>query len=81
MEAKDGSFGFDMGGKYTEIKIHSLLAYHMPDDREVRIRFTVQEKMVEITEVFDAEGVNSVEKQKAGWQAILNNFKLYTETH
>ena len=31
-------------------------------------------------ESFDAENENSVELQQAGWQAILNNFKKYTES-
>jgi hypothetical protein len=28
---------------------------------------------------FDAETENSLEMQKEGWQAILDNFKSYTE--
>jgi hypothetical protein len=32
-----------------------------------------------ITETFDAENENPVEMQRAGWQAILDNFKKYTE--
>jgi hypothetical protein len=28
---------------------------------------------------FDAEKENSVELQKSGWQAILDNFKKYAE--
>jgi hypothetical protein len=30
-------------------------------------------------ETFEAEQINSVELQRAGWQSILNNFKLYVE--
>jgi uncharacterized protein YndB with AHSA1/START domain len=29
---------------------------------------------------FEAETTNSLELQRGGWQAILNNFKKYTET-
>ncbi len=32
-----------------------------------------------ITTEFDAESENPVEMQKNGWQAILNNFKRYSE--
>jgi len=35
--------------------------------------------MTKVTETFEAEGTNSIEMQKGGWQAILNNFKKYTE--
>ena len=31
--------------------------------------------------VFDPENENSIELQKNGWQAILNNFKNYTEAN
>jgi hypothetical protein len=33
-----------------------------------------------IVESFEAEKVISYELQKGGWQAILNNFKKYTES-
>ena len=39
------------------------------------------ENETEIKISFDAENENSHELQQAGWQAILNNFKSYTETH
>ena len=32
-----------------------------------------------VTEVFDAETQNTIELQKNGWQAILDNFKNYVE--
>ncbi len=34
---------------------------------------------VKITETFDAENMNSLEMQRAGWQAILDNFKKLVE--
>jgi hypothetical protein len=33
-----------------------------------------------VIETFDPENMNPAEMQKAGWQAILNNFKAYTES-
>jgi hypothetical protein len=32
-----------------------------------------------VTETFDPENENPSEIQKAGWQAILDNFKKYVE--
>ena len=36
---------------------------------------------VTVRETFDAETTNSVEQQRNGWQAILNNFKKHVELH
>ena len=35
----------------------------------------------EVIITFDPETENPIELQKNGWQAILNNFKNYTETN
>jgi uncharacterized protein YndB with AHSA1/START domain len=40
MEAKDGSFGFDFGGVYDEIKTNELIAYTIGDGRKVEISFS-----------------------------------------
>lgn len=80
MEAKDGSFGFDFEGIFDEIRINESLAYHLADDRKVKIKFTSFGNATKVTETFDAENTNSIELQKNGWQSILNNFKKYTET-
>ncbi|MDN4067852.1 SRPBCC family protein [Paenibacillus vini] len=79
MEAKDGSMGFDMGGVYDEVKTHELISYTMGDGRKVEITFTAQGSETKIAETFDAEGTHPVEVQQAGWQAIMDNFKKYTE--
>jgi Uncharacterized conserved protein len=79
MEAKDGSFGFEFGGTYTEVEQNHLIAYIMDDERKVRVSFTPSENGTLITESFEAESKNSTELQQAGWQAILNNFKKYAE--
>ncbi|WP_417855264.1 hypothetical protein [Xanthomarina gelatinilytica] len=34
---------------------------------------------IKVTTTFEAENQNPTDMQKAGWQAILNNFKNYTE--
>lgn len=81
MEARDGSFGFDFGGTYDEVSIHETIAYTMSDGREVKITFDGKDNQTHITETFDAETENSVEMQRSGWQAILDNFKKYAESH
>ena len=79
MEAKDGSFGFDFGGKYLEIEKKKVIMYELGDSRKVEVQFIQNGNKTKIIEIFDAEEENSLELQKNGWQAILNNFKKYTE--
>lgn len=78
MEAKDGSFGFDFEGEYTNIVTHELIEYAF-GDRTAEIRFAQGEAGVKVTVEFAAEEENSPEDQKGGWQAILNNFKRHVE--
>ncbi len=80
MEAKDGSFGFDFSGKFTKIELNKCIEYTLDDERVVEVLFTQEGNTTVIKETFEAEQENSVELQKAGWQAILNNFKHYAET-
>ena len=81
MEAKDGSFGFDFGGIYNEVKAYELIAYTLGDGRKVKINFSSEGNATKIITNFEAENVNSIEMQRGGWQSILNNFKKYTETN
>jgi len=75
MEAKDGSFGFDFWGIYDEVKKNEQISYTMGDGRKVNIIFSNDGNSTKITETFEAEEENSIELQKAGWQAILDNLK------
>lgn len=79
MEAKDGSFGFDFAGEYTEVVPHALLAYRF-GDRMARIAFTEDAAGVTVQVTFDAETVHPEEQQRAGWQAILENFARHVTT-
>lgn len=79
MEAKDGSMGFDFAGTYDEVKLHETIAYTLGDGRQVEITFARQGEATKVVEVFDPESQNPVEFQKAGWQAIMDSFKRYTE--
>jgi len=79
MAAKDGSFSFDFGGTYTSVEPKQKISYIMDDGRVANVWFEQEGNAVKITEEFQAENIHSPEMQEAGWQAILNNFKKYTE--
>jgi uncharacterized protein YndB with AHSA1/START domain len=81
MEAKDGSFGFDFEGIYDEVIDLKKIAYTMLDDRQAITTFENLDGKTKVTTTFDAESQNSVEMQRMGWQAILNNFKKYVEAN
>jgi uncharacterized protein YndB with AHSA1/START domain len=74
MEAKDGTEGFDFEGTYTRVVPQQLIEYRMSDGREVKVEFTERAGEVLVRETFDAESENPPEMQRAGWQAILDNF-------
>jgi len=82
MYAKDNSASFDFSGTYTEVIKNTKLAYLMDGDdaRTVQIFFeAIDERVTQVTEIFDPEEENSEELQRAGWQSILDNFKKYVE--
>lgn len=79
MEAKDGSFGFDFGGVYDDVRKHERIAYTIGDGRKVTVTFLPTGDKTTVTETFEAESTNPIEMQRGGWQAILDNFKKYTE--
>jgi len=81
MEAKDGSFGFEFEAVYSEVIDQKRKTYKMEDNRQVTTTFEDVGEKTKVTTVFDAEEQNSVEMQRGGWQAILNNFKAYAESH
>ena len=81
MEAKDGSMGFDFGGNYTKIVPNSTLEYTLDDGREVTIKFSEDNGKTKIVETFEPENQNPLNLQRQGWQAILNNFKIYVESN
>ena len=80
MEAKDGSMGFDFTGTYMKIIKNQCITYLMSDGRGVRVDFLKNGDQVTVRETFEAEGSHSDEQQRAGWQAILDNFKNYLES-
>lgn len=81
MAAKDGSFSFDFGGVYSEVKENALLDYNMSDGRNVRVLFSSEGDSTKVTEIFDPETTHPIEMQRGGWQAILDSFKKHVESH
>jgi len=73
MEAKDGSFGFDFAGEYTKVVPPNLLEYKF-GGRIGLVEFSEETPGVKVTVTFDGEDSHSEEQQRAGWQAILDNF-------
>ena len=79
MEARDGSSGFDFWGIYEKIKTNESIYYTLGDGREVMVTFVEHNNETRIEILFEAESTHSIEMQRTGWQAILNNFKTYVE--
>src|SRR5437868_1099072 len=71
MAAKDGSYGFDFGGVYSNVEENKLIEYTMDDGRKVRIEFSIEGNQTRVVETFDPESSNPVDMQRGGWQAIL----------
>ena len=81
MAAKDGSMSFDLEGVYTYIEPYKIIEYSIIDGRKVKITFSNQHDQTKVVETFETENENPPELQRGGWQAILHNFKKYTEAN
>ncbi|MBL0029868.1 MAG: SRPBCC family protein [Rhodanobacteraceae bacterium] len=79
MEAKDGSFGFDFAGEYTNI-VHLELIEYAFGERIGRVEFKEGPDGVTVTVTFDAEQTHSEEQQRGGWQAILDSFARHVSS-
>ncbi|MCS7005915.1 MAG: SRPBCC family protein [Cytophagales bacterium] len=80
MEAKDGSLGFDFDAVYKEIRQGESFTYEF-GGRLATVEFKEINGTTEVTITFDPDTENPIELQRQGWQAILDNFKKYTETN
>ncbi|MFO1414237.1 MAG: SRPBCC domain-containing protein [Burkholderiales bacterium] len=78
MEAKDGSFGFDFAGEYTEVVPQQRIGYVF-GERTGLVEFGAGAAGVTVTVTFDSETTHSEEQQRNGWQAILDNFARHVE--
>ncbi len=80
MAAKDKSTSFDFTGTYTSVVPKVKMDYTISDGRTVSVYFEkVSDDFTKIIEEFEMETVNSEDLQRAGWQAILENFKKHVE--
>jgi len=70
--------GFDFAGTYTKIIEHELIEYSFAD-RMAKIEFSPGPNGVGVRVTFDSEPTHSIEQQRGGWLAILNNFARYLE--
>ncbi len=78
MEAKDGSFGFDFAGEYTQVVPHRLIEYTL-GERAARVEFEDAAEGVTVRVTFDGEPTHSEEQQRTGWQAILDSFARHVK--
>ncbi len=78
MEAKDGSFGFDFAGEYTQVVPHRLIEYTL-GERVASVEFVEGADGVTVRVTFDGEPTHSEEQQRTGWQAILDNFARHVK--
>jgi uncharacterized protein YndB with AHSA1/START domain len=88
MSAKDKSASFDFTGTYTEVKEFHMIKYKMDkpegdkEHRECDVEFTdLGNGTTKVSEEFSPEQINPEERQKAGWSAILENFKIFVENN
>lgn len=79
MEARDGSMGFDYAGVFDKVEENELLELTIGDGRKVVVSFVEDGDATKVVTSFEAENTHSVEMQRGGWQAILDNFKKYVE--
>jgi uncharacterized protein YndB with AHSA1/START domain len=79
MAAKDNSMSFDFWGTYQKIEIEKNIEIILGDGRTMNVRFETTETGTIVTEQFEPEQQNTPERQQAGWQMILDNFKHYVE--
>jgi uncharacterized protein YndB with AHSA1/START domain len=79
METKDGHSGFDFSASYDDVVPYEKISYTLTDGRTTTILFAKTADGVSLTEIFEPAKEDPVEFQQSFCQAILNNFKAYTE--
>lgn len=80
MEARDGSHGFDLEGRFSEVRAPEHVAYTFDDGRTVTVDFAeAGDGGTSVTQTFVPDAEGTAEQQRAGWQAILDSFRSYAE--
>ena len=81
MAARDGSAAFDFSGTYTDVVPGERIVSQLDDGRMTHTSFeAIGPSAARVAETFEAEGENDPDFQRAGWQAILDNFKRVVES-
>ena len=70
--------GFDFAGTYTQIVDNERIEYTF-GDRTAQVVFAPGSDGVTVRVTFDSETTHSLDDQRNGWQAILDNFKRHVE--
>ncbi len=76
---RDGSVSLDFCGTYERILAYEHISYVIEDGRRVTIDFRQEVDGVMVIEKFEPGTVHNKELQQAGWQAVLDRFKIYVE--
>ncbi|MHB8131192.1 MAG: SRPBCC domain-containing protein [Mobilitalea sp.] len=80
MAAMDGSISFDFTGTYTVLVVGERIINQLDDGRMMNVSFeALGPDQTLVVETFEAEDENSLDLQRGGWQAILDNFKHAVE--
>ena len=80
MASLDGRVSFDFAGTYTDVVHGDRITSQLDDGRRVWVTFEAAgPESTRVVEVFEAEYVNSLDLQRDGWQAILDNFRRVVE--
>ncbi len=80
MAARDGSMSFDFSGTYTEVIPGERIISQLDDGRMTWVFFeAIGPDQTRVVETFQAEDLNTLDLQRGGWQAILDNFKTAVE--
>jgi uncharacterized protein YndB with AHSA1/START domain len=79
MSAKDNSFSFDFWGTYQKIEFEKIIEIVLGDGRKMNVSFESVGDTTNVIEEFEPEQQNPEQRQQAGWQMILDNFKKYVE--
>lgn len=77
MAARDGSVSFEFVGIYDQVTPPKSMSYTMGDGRHVSVQFEPVNESTRVTTTFEPETQHSLEMQREGWQAILDNYAKY----
>lgn len=77
MAARDGSVGFDLEGEFVDVQAPRHLRYTLGPEREVVVDFEADGAHTRVRQTFTPETTHTLEQQRAGWQAILDQYRSY----